>query len=86
VYADGKGTAYTYTPDGKLATRTWARGVTTSYDYDDDGARTSIGYSADTPGVVFQYDRMVRQVSVVTNGVSTKFYVYCNINVRRISR
>jgi hypothetical protein len=26
VYADGKGPSYTYTPDGKLATRTWARG------------------------------------------------------------
>ena len=25
VYADGKGPSYTYTPDGKLATRTWAR-------------------------------------------------------------
>src|SRR5690606_1079514 len=30
LYADGKGTAYSYTPDGKLATRTWARGVVTS--------------------------------------------------------
>ena len=25
VYADGKGPSYTYTPDGKLATRAWAR-------------------------------------------------------------
>ena len=25
VYADGKGPSYTYTSDGKLATRTWAR-------------------------------------------------------------
>ena len=31
VYADGKGTAYSYTPDGKLASRTWARGITTDY-------------------------------------------------------
>ena len=31
VYADGKGPKYTYTPDGKLATRTWARGTVTTY-------------------------------------------------------
>ena len=30
VYADGKGPTYTYTPDGKLATRTWARGIATA--------------------------------------------------------
>ena len=27
VYADGKGPRYDYTPDGKLATRIWARRV-----------------------------------------------------------
>ena len=32
--ADGRGSCYTYTDDGNLATRTWARGVTTSYTYD----------------------------------------------------
>ena len=31
LYADGRGSCYTYTDDGNLATRTWARGVTTSY-------------------------------------------------------
>ena len=34
LYADGRGSCYTYTDDGNLATRTWARGVTTSYTYD----------------------------------------------------
>ena len=29
VYADGKGPTYSYTPDGKLSQRTWARGITT---------------------------------------------------------
>ena len=33
LYADGKGTGYTYTPDGKLASRIWARGITTTYSY-----------------------------------------------------
>ena len=30
VYADGNGPRYDYTPDGKLATRTWARGIVTT--------------------------------------------------------
>ena len=33
-YADGKGPTYEYTPDGKLKTRTWARGVKTHYAYE----------------------------------------------------
>ena len=41
LYEDGKGTSYTYTPDGKLATRTWARGVVTEYDYDALGSLLS---------------------------------------------
>ncbi len=27
IYADGNGTRYTYTPEGKLQSRTWAWGV-----------------------------------------------------------
>ncbi len=51
LYADGKGTAYGYTPDGKLATRTWARGDTTTYSYDGVGQMTNINYSDSTPDV-----------------------------------
>ena len=43
VYADGKGPRYDYTPDGKLATRTWARGIVTTYSYDDNGSLTLMG-------------------------------------------
>ena len=39
--AGGKGPSYTYTPDGKLATRTWARGVATTYPYDGWGSAPS---------------------------------------------
>ena len=35
LYSDGKGPSYTYTPDGKLARRTWARGIVTEYTYDN---------------------------------------------------
>ena len=46
LYADGQGPCYTYTDDGKLATRTWARGVTTSYTYDAWG---TLDLAADNP-------------------------------------
>ena len=48
LYADGRGSCYTYTDDGNLATRTWARGVTTSYAYDAWGSLTSTTYSDGT--------------------------------------
>ena len=47
--ADGQGPCYTYTDDGNLATRTWARGVTTSYTYDAWGSLTSTTSSDGTP-------------------------------------
>ena len=47
--ADGRGPCYTYTDDGNLATRTWARGVTTSYTYDAWGRLTSTTSSDGTP-------------------------------------
>ena len=47
--ADGRGSCYTYTDDGNLATRTWARGVTTSYTYDAWGSLTSTTSSDGTP-------------------------------------
>lgn len=34
LYADGKGPSYSYTPDGKLSRRVWARGIATDYTYD----------------------------------------------------
>ena len=47
--ADGRGSCYTYTDDGNLATRTWARGVTTSYTDDAWGSLTSTTYFDGTP-------------------------------------
>ena len=62
LYDDGKGPTYTYTPDGKLATRTWARGVTTTYAYDGWGNLTNIVHSDGTPSVSMAYDVMGRQI------------------------
>ena len=76
VYADGKGPSYTYTPDGKLATRTWARGVVTTYAYDNSGALTNTVYSDDTPTISMVYDRVGNMLSAVTDGVCTNLYAY----------
>jgi RHS repeat-associated protein len=76
LYSDGNGTAYTYTPDGKLATRAWARGVVTTYSYDTCcGALTNITYSDNTPSVSYTYDRLGRQVTI-TDAQGTRTNVY----------
>ena len=62
VYADGKGPRYDYTPDGKLATRTWARGIATTYSYDDNGSLTNTVYSDGTPTISLAYNRAGRQI------------------------
>jgi len=75
VYADGKGPRYAYTPDGKLATRTWARGIVTTYSYDDSGALTNTVYSDGTPTISIVYNRAGRQVRAEdAAGVTTFLY------------
>ena len=75
VYADGKGPRYDYTPDGKLATRTWARGIVTTYSYDANGALTNTVYSDDTPTISLFYDAMGRQTEAYdAAGVTTFLY------------
>ncbi len=70
AYDDGHGPSYTYTAAGRLAGRTWARGVTTSYAYDTAGSLTNIGYSDTTPGVTNSYDRLGRLTAVACNGLT----------------
>ena len=41
--ADGKGADYTYTVAGRLLTRDWERGVTTTYGYDAGMLETFLG-------------------------------------------
>jgi YD repeat-containing protein len=75
TYADGKGPSYMYTSDGKLAIRTWARGVTSTYAYDGWGNLTNIVHSDGTPSVSMAYDVLGRQNSSVdAAGVTTFAY------------
>ena len=61
VYADGNGPKYSYTPNGNVAQRIWARGVVTGYAYDGWGSLTNIVYSDNTPVVSLAYDVLGRQ-------------------------
>jgi RHS repeat-associated protein len=70
AYDDGHGPSYTYTAAGRLASRTWARGITTSYAYDTAGSLTNISYSDTTPGVTNSYDRLGRLTAAACNGMT----------------
>ncbi|MDZ4199218.1 MAG: hypothetical protein U1E27_08040, partial [Kiritimatiellia bacterium] len=61
--------------NGKLATRTWARGVVTSYSYDFAGSLTNVAYSDSTPGFTNTVDRLGRVVTV-TDAQGTRTNIY----------
>jgi RHS repeat-associated protein len=71
-YADGNGTHYSYTPDGKVDVRTWQRGVTTTYSYDSvTRDKTNIDYSDSTPAVEFLNFDLLGRPGTVTEARST---------------
>ena len=75
VYADGKGPSYSYSPDGKLSRRTWARGIVTDYSYDNWGSLTNTVYSDNTPTISLAYDTFGRQTEAHdAAGVTTFLY------------
>ncbi len=75
LYADNKGPSYAYTADGKLASRTWVRGIVTAYTYDGAGQMTNINYSDTTPDVSFTFDRLGRQTTI-TDGQGARSFNY----------
>jgi RHS repeat-associated protein len=68
-YADATGPSYTYTAGGRLASRTWARGVVTTYAYNLVGQLAGVTYSDSTPALSYSYDRRGRENSIV-NGTA----------------
>lgn len=84
LYDDGKGLRYTYTPDGKLATRTWARGVVTEYGYDEAGELASIQYSDGTLPILKTYNRLGHPVSIISAG-TTNIFEYSATTLEKIS-
>jgi RHS repeat-associated protein len=65
------GPTYTYKDSGRLLTRVWRRGITTTYGYNNAGDQSSISYSDSTPGVTFTYDRRGRKAGVSCNSLDT---------------
>ena len=74
-HIDGKGLTYTYTDDGRLVTRTNARGIVTTYTYDDWGQLLSVDYADATPDIAYAYDALGRQTSA-TDAVGTTTFTY----------
>ena len=66
IYADGMGPSYDYSADGRLVSRTWARGIVTTYAYDGWGNLTNTVYSDSTPAISVRYDAMGRKSALFT--------------------
>ena len=74
--ANNASVTYAYDAAGRMTSRTWARGVVTSYGYDAaTGQLLSTTYSDSTPSVSYTYDRRGRMASVV-DGVGTRTFTY----------
>ncbi len=79
TYHSGPTATYTYTPAGRLKTRTGRRGLTTTqvYGFEDGvsgneaGDLARVAYSDSTPMVTAQYDRRGRLQSVVCNNITS---------------
>jgi len=65
------GPQYTNWPSGRLAQRTWKRGVATQYTYNAAGDLAAVNYSGSTPDVSYGYDRQGQRTNVACNGVTT---------------
>ena len=82
TYDDGTSIVYTYTSDGKLYTRKWARnasdGKVTTYTYDaDTGELTDVDYDAawGMADLAYTYDRLGRR-KTVTDAAGARTFAY----------
>lgn len=72
--AAGKAVTFDYLPTGQVHTRTWARGVVTTYTYDPNTAElTGQSYSDGTPSVSYVYARS-GQLQSVTDATGTRTF------------
>jgi len=67
---------YTYTQAGMVKTRTWARGVVTTYGYDPDTRELlTTTYSDSTPNVTYTYDR-IGNLATVNDVTGSRTFTY----------
>lgn len=79
---------YTYTAAGRLKTRTWERGVVTTYGYDNGGRLQTVDYTHETnghttPNLVNTYDALGRLRTVTRGGVLHAEYTYRSSDLQR---
>ncbi|MDE1464139.1 polymorphic toxin-type HINT domain-containing protein [Spartinivicinus poritis] len=74
IFADDSRVNYSY-EQGQIKTRTDARGVVTTYHYDDKKRLSKITYSDSTPEVSYTYNDQ-GQVASITDGVGTHQFTY----------
>jgi len=78
TYADSNVVQYAYTSGGKLKSRTWARGLETTYLYGMGGDLESVQYSdTNTPTVLNTFDRLGR-IETVEDGSGRRTLIYTN--------
>ncbi|MFA7230427.1 MAG: hypothetical protein WC071_04090, partial [Victivallaceae bacterium] len=76
TYPDSKQVTYTNDADGRILTRVWSRGITTTYSYDNGGSLTGVSYSdGTTPAISYTLDRMGR-VTAVTDASGSRALNY----------
>jgi RHS repeat-associated protein len=73
--ATGRGPTYTYRDSGLLQTRSWARGIVTTYGWTPAGDLATVSYSDDTPDVTRTY-RRDGSLATVTDAAGTTTYAY----------
>lgn len=74
----GSGPEYTYTPAGRIKTRTWVRGVVATHDY-DRGMLAAVTYTNDpaaTPNLAYTYDSLGRLAGVTQTNRSRITYTH----------
>ncbi|RDH45260.1 RHS repeat-associated core domain-containing protein [Zooshikella ganghwensis] len=77
VFADGSKIQYTY-DQGQVKTRKDARGIATTYHYDDKKRLQKVSYSDNTPEVTYTYNDK-GQVTTITDGLGQHQYVYSTL-------
>ena len=65
--AENEHVDYDYTPAGRLKMRTWSRGISTNYSYDNAGRLNTTDYSDATPDIHYSYTRF-GQIEEVRDG------------------
>ncbi len=78
IDAKDEAVVYTYTVAGQTHTRTWARGVQTTYGYDGNtGELTSVDYSDSTPDLTYTYNRFGQMATVADTLTGSRTLNHC---------